>query len=224
MGIRVLVTGATGMVGEGVLHECLQSPEVDRVVVLGRRPCGYTHDKLTEIVVSDLYAIDAYEEQLSGLDACLFCLGTSSIGKSEAEFTRISHTLTLHIAQVFLRANPQSSFSYISGMGTDSSEKGRTMWARVKGRTENDLAKLGFSATYAFRPGYLHPTPGMRNTLSYYRYIGWLYPALRLFTPQHVSRLSELGRAMIAAHAHGFSKRHVEVADIVILAKGAGSK
>lgn len=195
----VLVTGVTGMVGEGVLHECLQHPSIASVVVLSRKPSGVTHPKLREILHGDFFDLSSIRSQLGGIDACLFCLGVSSVGMKEAEYFKMTHTLTLHVAETLVSLNPGMSFCYISGAGTDSSEKGRMMWARVKGKTENDLMKLTFRSVFAFRPGFIKPTPGLKNTLKIYRYLGWLFPIGRLISPKGFCTLRELGLAMIHA-------------------------
>ena len=207
------------MVGEGVLHECLHSDDVEQVLILGRRPYGLVHPKVKEIVHADLYDLSALEDQLRGYNACYFCLGTSSVGMSEEDFTKITYTLTMHVATVLSRQNTDMTFCYVSGGGTDSTEKGRVMWARVKGRTENDLMKLPFKQVFNFRPGYMHPTPGLKNTLSYYKYLSWLYPVFKLLFPGFVTTLADLGRAMIQVTLRGYSKQHIEVRDIKILSK-----
>ena len=207
------------MAGEGVLHECLKHPQIDAVLVVNRKPCGVVHPKLKEIIHQDFFDLSSIETQLAGYDACFFCLGVSSVGMSEADYFKMTHTLTLHFAETLSRQNADMTFGYISGTATDSSEKGRSMWARVKGKTENDLMKLPFKRAYAFRPGYMHPTPGLKNTLSYYKYFSWLYPAFRLLFPNYVSTLSEMGRAMINAALYGYEKQVLEVRDIVALAK-----
>ena len=163
--IKAIITGATGMVGEGVLHECLQHPSVSTVLVINRKPCGVVHPKLKEIIHADFFNLSAIESQLSGYNACFFCLGMSSVGMNEAGFTKGAYTLTMHVAETLCKVNKDMTFCYISGAGTDSTEKGKTMWARVKGKTENDLMKLPFKKVYNFRPGYLHPTKGLKNTL-----------------------------------------------------------
>ncbi|MBL7813930.1 MAG: NAD-dependent epimerase/dehydratase family protein [Saprospiraceae bacterium] len=217
--IKVIITGATGMVGEGVLHECLHHPSVSAILLINRKPSGFTHHKIKEIVHSNFYDFSAIEQELVGYNACFFCLGTSSIGKNEEEFTKITYTLTMHVAQTLARLNPDMTFCYISGGGTDSTEKGKLMWARVKGKTENDLMKLPFKRVYNFRPGYLHPTEGLKNTLPYYKYITWLYPVLRFIFRNNVSTLRELGLAMIHSISRGYAKQILEVKDIVALAK-----
>lgn len=216
--LEVIITGSTGMVGEGVLHECLQHPMVDRVLIVNRRPLGIKHPKLTEVIHTDFFDISPIEDQLKGYNACFFCLGVSSVGMKEAEYYRLTYTLTLGFAQTLAKLNPAMTFEYISGASTDSTEKGRMMWARVKGKTENDLAKLPFKKEYNFRPGYMHPTPGLKNTNKYYKYITWLYPILRRITPNSVSKLSDLGLAMINAAFYGYDKQILQVKDINYLA------
>ena len=218
MKIKAIITGATGMVGEGVLHECLQHDDVEQVLVIGRRSCGITHPKLKEIVHPDLYDLSPVENQLNGYNACFFCLGTTSVGKKEPEFYKITYELTMSFAKPLSRHNPDMVFCYISGAGTDSTEKGRIMWARVKGKTENDLQKLPFKKVYNFRPGIIKPTKGLKNTLSFYKYFGWMIPVVNLFMP--IVSLKQLGRAMINAASRGFEKNVVEVKDIIKLGNG----
>jgi hypothetical protein len=217
--LRVILTGATGMVGEGVLIECLKNPLVESVLLVNRKPCLFIHPKLKEIVHQDFFNLNEIEDDISGYNTCLFCLGVSSVGMNEDEYTKISYTLTMNFARTISRLNHNMSFSYISGVGTDSSEKGKLMWARVKGKTENDLMKLPFKAIYAFRPGMLKPTVGQKNTLKYYKYLGWLYPILKAIIPNSASSLQELGLAMIHASAYGSEKKVLEVKDIIQLAK-----
>jgi hypothetical protein len=174
---------------------------------------------LKEFQLLDFYKPEGLNDLVREYDACLFCLGVSSIGMKEDEFTLKTHTLTIGFAAVLAKSNPNMTFSYISGSATDSTEKGAVMWARVKGKTENDLAKLGFKNTYAFRPGYLQPTVGMKNTLPYYKYIDWIYPFLKLIIPNHTSRLSELGKAMIECAVFGHQKNIIEVKDILELSQ-----
>ncbi|HEY8782438.1 MAG TPA: NAD-dependent epimerase/dehydratase family protein [Mucilaginibacter sp.] len=217
--IKAIITGATGMVGEGVLHECLLHSDVEAVLVINRKPCGVVHPKLKEIIHKDFFDVSAIESQLSGYNACFFCLGVSSIGMKEPEYYKLTHTLTMNVAQALSKLNPDMTFCYVSGGGTDSSEKGRSMWARVKGKTENDLMKLPFKRVFAFRPGYMHPTKGLKNTNPYYKYITWMYPFFRKVFPNMVSTLAELGQAMINAARFGYEKQILEVKDIVALAK-----
>ncbi len=216
-----MITGATGMVGEGVLHECLESPEVEAVLVINRKSGGVTHPKLKEIIHSDFYNLSAIENELTGYNACFFCLGVSSLGMKEEDYFKVTYTLTMHVAQTLSGLNPDMVFCYVSGRGTDSTEKGKLMWARVKGKTENDLSKLSFKSVYAFRPGLISPTPGLKNTASVYAFIGWLLPLVQVFAPGHINFLSDIGLAMIHAAALGYPKKILDPKDISILAKEA---
>lgn len=219
MKINAILTGATGMVGEGVLLECLQHPDVEKILIINRKPSGYTHPKLTEIIHPNFFDLSALESQLGGYNACFFCLGVSSVGMKEDKYRHLTYDLTLGFAQTLSRQNPGMTFCYISGAGTDSTERGRLMWARVKGKTENDLAKLPFKQVYNFRPGFLKATPGARHTLSAYKYFGWMYPLLRMLAPNTASTLHELGLAMINAVLKGYDKQVLEVKDIKRLGK-----
>jgi uncharacterized protein YbjT (DUF2867 family) len=214
-----MVTGATGMVGEGVLHECLFHPDVESVLVINRRPCGVKHEKLREIIHQDLSDITSLSGQLRGYNACYFCAGVSSIGMKEPEYRRITYTLTMHFAETLATINPGMTFCYVSGTGTDSTEQGRIMWARVKGKTENELLKLPFKQVFNFRPAGLQPTKGLKNTLPFYKYLSWLIPVVRLILPNSFSTLRELGLAMINVTSRGYSKNVLEVKDITSLAK-----
>ena len=212
--LRIILTGATGMVGEGVLHECLLSDVVETVLVVNRRPCGVKHQKLKEIIHADFFDLSSIASQLAGYNTCLFCLGVSSVGMNESSYFRATHTLTMHFASTVLNQNKGMTFCYISGTGTDSSEKGKLMWARVKGKTENDLMKLGFNKVFNFRPGIIEPTPGLKNTLGFYKYLGWLIPIIRILFPRHICKLSVIGKAMIHVSAKGYDKQVMEVTDI----------
>ena len=224
MNLRVILTGATGMVGEGVLLECLHNPTVEHVLVLTRRPTGRTHPKMTELLVADLQNLSAVESQLTGYSACFFCAGVSAVGISKEEYERITHDLTLAVGQTLARLNPEMTFIYVSGAGTDSREKSRQHWARVKGRTENALLRLPFRAAYMFRPGFMQITPGQRNVLKWYGAIAWLYPVARRLAPNYVSTMQEVGRAMINAADFGYAKPVLEVRDIVALAEAKSVK
>ena len=217
--INVIVTGATGMVGEGVLHECLQHDDVQAVLVINRKPCGVLHPKLKEIIHADFFNLSAIQNQLGGYNACLFCLGVSSVGMKEPEYYRMTYTLTMNFAETVLRQNPGMVFCYISGASTDSSEKGRMMWARVKGKTENDLMRLSFKKAYNFRPGIIEPIKGLKNTLKFYKYLGWLIPVIRAFKSNSIVSLKQLGIAMINAATKGYEKPVLEVKDIIDLSK-----
>lgn len=214
MKLRIILTGATGMVGEGVLHECLENEDVESVLIIGRRTAGISHPKVKEIVHPALYDLSSIESQLEGYNACLFCLGTSSVGKKEPSFTKITYELTIGFAKTLSKQNLKLVFCYISGAGTDSTEKGRLMWARVKGKTENDLMKLPFKAVYNFRPGILSPTKGLKNTLGFYKWLGWMIPLVKAISPKSISSLKQLGRAMIAVCKNGYEKNIIEVSDI----------
>jgi hypothetical protein len=217
MKLRAIVTGATGMVGEGVLHECLVDNDVDEVLVVGRRACGVNHPKLKELLVPDFFNLTSIQDQLSGYNACFFCLGVSSVGMKEPEYYKLTYELTMNFANTLGARNPGMVFCYISGRSTN--ENGKMMWARVKGKTESDLMKLNFKRVYNFRPGVMTPTTGLKNTLSLYKYLGWLLPVIKLLAPGSVSSLKEVGLAMINAVQKGYEKQILEVKDIVALAK-----
>ena len=223
MRLKVIITGATGMVGEGVLLECLQNPAVEAVLSLSRRPSGRSHPKMQEVLVPDLHDLTAVENQLIGYNACFFCAGISLVGVSKEEYERTTHDLTLHVARTLLRLNPGLSFTYVSGAGTDGRGQSRQHWARVKGRTENALLALPFRRAFMFRPGFMKPTAGQQRVLPLYKYIGWLYPVARKLTPAFVSTVREVGQAMIAAVQHGYPRPVLEVRDLVALANSIKS-
>jgi len=214
MKIKTIITGSTGMVGEGVLHECLQHPDVESVLVINRKPCGIIHDKLKEIILKDFFDLSQIENQLSGYNTCYFCAGVSSVGKKEDEYKRITYDLTMNFAKTLLRLNPEMVFTYVSGVGTDNTEKGRSMWGRVKGKTENDLLKLPFKAAYMFRPGYIHPTKGLKNTYKIYKVLAPLYPLWKILFPKYIITLEEIGKAMINVVLKGSEKKILECVDI----------
>jgi uncharacterized protein YbjT (DUF2867 family) len=225
MNIKVILTGATGMVGEGVLLECLENPAVQQVLTVSRKPSGWQHPKLKECIVPDFLSLNLDNDavlrlQLSGYDACFFCAGISSIGMNEADYTRITYDTTLHFAREVSRVNPSMVFDYVSGSHTDSTEKGKTMWARVKGRTENALTTLPFKGVYNFRPGLMRPKPGQKNIKPLFKVLGTiLYPVFRLLMPGQVMTLSEVGQAMINSVLKGYPKQVLEIKDIKALAK-----
>jgi hypothetical protein len=212
--LKVILTGVTGMVGEGVLFECLENPAVEQVLMVNRRPYSMQHPKLKELIVPDFLKIETVADQLAGYDACFYCAGISSVGMSEADYTRITYDTTLHFAQVLVSVQAGMVFIYVSGAQTDSSEQGKTMWARVKGRTENALGRCGFRAEYNFRPGFMKAYPGQRNLLRGYYAIAWLYPVARLIAPKWVSTMQQVGRAMIRATMYGAPVTTLEVKDI----------
>ncbi|MBE7170814.1 MAG: NAD-dependent epimerase/dehydratase family protein [Williamsia sp.] len=215
MQLRVIITGATGMVGEGVLFECLQNPAVAEVLIVSRKQYALQHKKLKELVVPDFFQLAQYANQVSAYDACFFCAGVSSVGMKEDKYTHITYETTISFAKALLAANPAMRFCYVSGSHTDSTEKGRLMWARVKGRTENDLMKLPFKDEYNFRPGVMLPFPGQKNWKGIYKLIGQL---IKVFSPGSVLSMHEVGLAMINAVTKGYPKKVVEISDIKQLA------
>lgn len=217
--IRVIVTGVTGMVGEGVMHEATLHPAVGEVLVIGRRSAGVSHPKVRELVLPDLFNIADLGDTIAPFDACYFCSGTTSVGKSEPEYTRMTFDLTLTVARALVAVNPGMTFCYVSGEGTDETENGRSMWARVKGRTENELRRLGFKAAYMFRPGFIRPTAGLKNAYSISTFIGPTYPLLRRLMPDHLCTLEDLGKAMINATIAGYERPILENRDIALLAR-----
>ena len=216
--MKVLLFGATGMVGQGVLRECLLDPSVEHVQLVGRTTTGLHHPKLHETLHPDLSQYGDIEAGLAGFDACFFCLGVSSAGMKEPEYERITYGITMAAAETLSRLNPRMTFVYVSGAGTDSSEHGRSMWARVKGRTENALLGLPFSA-YMFRPGMIQPMHGERPKAAFYRvFYGIakvLLPVLRSAFPNQVVTTEEVGRAMIAVARTGYPKHTLEIRDIL---------
>ncbi len=215
--MNVVLFGATGMVGQGVLRECLLDPEVESVLVIGRSATGQRHAKLREIVHKDLYDFSAIEPQLRDLDACFFCLGVASAGMTEEDYRRVTYDITMAAAQTLLKLNPGMTFIFVSGAGTDSTEKGRAMWARVKGATENALLRMPFKAAYMFRPGFIQPLHGIQSKTKLYRVFyaisGPIFPLLRRF-PKYVTTTEQLGRAMLKVARHGFPEPILESADI----------
>jgi len=218
MKIKAIITGATGMVGEGILLECLTHPDVQQVLIINRKPGGVSHPKLREIIHADFFNLAPIEPQLTGYDACFFCLGVSSVGMSKEDYKRITCDLTLNVAQLLAKLNLEMTFCYVTGMGTDSSEQGRVAWARVKGATENALMRL-FKHAYMFRPGFMKATPGQKNLKISYKLLAWVYPIGRLLYPAGFCTLQEVGRTMINAATKGYPKQILEVKDIVQLAK-----
>ncbi len=217
MKIKAIITGATGMVGEGVLIECLAHPDVEQVLVINRKPCGVAHPKLKEILHSDFLNLAPIQSQLSGYNACFFCMGVSSVGLNEEQYKKLTYDITLHFGNVLSSLNTDMTFCYVSGAGTDSTET-KGMWARIKGKTENDLQKLPFKKVYAFRPGLMKPTKGAKNVLKLYYVFGWLYPLVRAIGG--ASTLKEVGLAMIHCAQKDYGKTVLEIKDINSIAKG----
>jgi len=217
--INAIITGSTGMVGEGVLHECLNHPDLESVLVINRRNCNVHHPKLKEILQEDFSDFSSIENELSGYNAAFLCMGVSSAGMREDTYTHLTYDLTMALAGPLSDINPEMTICYVSGAGTDSTENGRIMWARVKGKTENDLLKLPFQQAYMFRPALIRPTKGLNNAYLFYKIVDPLFPVLRMLFPKYVSTLKEIGLAMIHTVNKGYDKQILEVRDIVKLAK-----
>ena len=217
--IKAIITGSTGMVGEGVLHECLNNINVTEVLVINSKPCRVSHPKLKEIIHTNFANFSKIKKDLDGYNAAFLCLGVSSVGKKEPEYTKLTHTLTLHLAETLASVNTDMTICYVSGTGSDSSEKGNSMWARVKGKTENDLMKLPFSKVFPFRPGFIKPTRGLKNAHKFYKFVNWLYPIGRLIYPTGFCTMSEVGKAMINAVNQEEDRKIIEGKDIIELAK-----
>ena len=216
--MRVVLFGATGMVGQGVLRECLIDSDIQTVLSIGRSATGQNHPKLRELVHRDLLDFSAIENELAGFDACFFCLGVSSAGMQETDYRRVTYDITMAAGQTLARLNSNMTFIFISGMGTDSTERGRTMWARVKGQTENALLRLPFKAAYMFRPGVIVPMHGIKSRTALYRVpyalLGPALPLLKAAFPKYVTTTEALGRAMIAVAKRGAPKKVLESSDI----------
>lgn len=220
--MKVIIFGASGMVGGGVLLECLDEPQVESILVVGRTPIGIEDAKIQEVLHQDFFDYTAIEKSLSGYDACFFCLGVSAAGMSEEKYRHLTYDLTVATAETLVRLNPAMTFCYVTGAGTDSSEKGRMMWARVKGATENRLLEMPFKAAFMFRPGYIQPIKGIRSKTrlyqSLYTLLSWIYPLLEKLAPNQVTTTEKHGKAMIAVAQHGYSKNILDPRDINELA------
>lgn len=223
--LRVILFGATGMVGQGVLRACLLDPGVEQVLSIGRRPTGQQHAKLREVVLDDLFTVPALGAQLDGYDACFYCLGVSAVGLKEQVYRRVTYELTMVVAEALVKRNPAMTFVYVSGQSTDGTAQGSVMWARVKGATENAVSALPFRASYMFRPGYIQPMHGIKSSTSWYRAIysvaGPLYPLLRRIFPRSVTTTDAVGEAMLVAARTGAPKHVLENQDINELAETA---
>lgn len=217
--MKVIITGSTGMVGEGVLHECLMHPKVKNVLVINRRECNVKHLKLKEIIHKDFSDFSQIQNELVGYDAAFLCMGVSSIGMKEDNYKYLTYDLTMSLAKPLADLNSNFTLIYVSGAGTDSSEQGKSMWARIKGKTENDLIKMPFKNIYAFRPGGITPTPGLKNTFTILKLMKPILPLLRRLLPKMICSLKEVGLAMIYATLYGYDKNVIEVTDIVKLSR-----
>lgn len=211
--MKVIITGTTGMIGEGILLECLAHPEITEVLSVSRKPTGKTHPKLKEYIVPDFLLLTDNDERLQGYDACFYCAGVSAVGRSEAEYTRITYDTTLNFAKA-LRPNANRSFVYVSGGGTDSTEQGKMMWARVKGKTENHLAQLPFKQTFGFRIGFVKPAANQSCVLPYYKYVAWLFPVVKRLLPNIYNTMGQVANAMVYLSQHGYPQRTIYVKDI----------
>lgn len=207
------------MVGEGVLHECILDNEIEKILIINRQTLGMDHPKVAELIIPDFFDLSQLNGKLHGYDGVFFCLGVSSVGMSQDKYYKMTYDLTMLFANTVASQNANSIFCYISGAGTDSTENGRLAWARIKGKTENDLLKIPFKRVYNFRPGVLTPTKGLKNTLGFYKWLGWMIPIIKLFAHNRITSLSQLGRAMIQVVKHGYEKQVIEVRDILILSK-----
>jgi uncharacterized protein YbjT (DUF2867 family) len=220
--VRVILFGASGMIGQGVLREALLAPDVEKILAVGRHPIDQRHDKLEQLVHRDFTDFSTVEEQLTGYDACFFCLGVSSAGMSEADYRRVTYDFALAAAGTLVRRNPHMTFVYVSGAGTDSTARGRVMWARVKGETENTLLTLPFKAAYMFRPAFVQPMHGETSRVPLYRRLyaasRWLYPSIRRLFPRYVTTTEHIGRAMLHVVREGPPRRLLESEDIAAIA------
>lgn len=218
--MKVIITGSTGMVGEGILLECLSNPNVEEILIVNRRPYeGKRNFKLKEVIVSDFFNLEEVKDELKGYDSCFYCAGKSSVGMNEQDYTQITYNTVMLFAKTLLSLNPGMTFCHVSGASTDSSEKGKVMWARIKGKAENDLMKLSFKAVYNFRPALMKPTAGQKYLSGYNKMYPALYPILSLFIPNKACTIQEIGQAMINSVLKGYSKHVLEVKDIKLLAK-----
>jgi uncharacterized protein YbjT (DUF2867 family) len=226
--MKILIFGATGMVGQAALRESLLAADVELVVAVGRIAIGVQHPKLRELVLPDLFDVSSVASELSGFDACFFCIGVTSAGMNEAAYTRLTHELTTSVAQTLIRLNPAMCFVYVSGSGTDSSEKGSSMWARVKGRTENALLAMPFRSAFMFRPGFIVPLDGIQSkTRSYrifYSVLTPVLPLLRRMFPQSILTTREIGEAMLIAARSGPEKRVMETGDMRRMLDDSGNR
>jgi nucleoside-diphosphate-sugar epimerase len=219
MGKKVIITGSTGMVGEGVMLVCLNSPEIDKVLIINRKTVGYQHPKLEEIIVDDFNNLPSIEQKLTGYDACFHCMGITSVGTEKQVYHHVTYELTILLAKTFLKTNKTPDFIYVSGYGTDEKEQAKMEWARIKGRTENELAAMPFRKFYAYRPGFIKPYPGQKYAHPYYKYVNWMLPFGRLIHPDGFNTMEELGESMIQLVLHPAEKKIIKGSDIKLLSR-----
>ena len=217
--MKIILTGATGMVGEGVLLECLANPEVSEILSVSRKPCGITHPKLKEYTVPDFLKLQENDEKLQGYDAVFFCAGISSVGISEEEFRKEAYDTTIHFAKA-VGAKPNITFIYVSGGGTDTN--GKMAWARIKGKTEEDLMKMPFKQAFGYRVGFMTPFKEQKRVLSYYKYFSWLVPVIKLVAPGMINSMSEVRKSMIYASNLGYEKNIISPKDVKLMAEKLG--
>lgn len=218
-GLKVIITGATGMVGEGILLVCLENQAISNVLIISRKPLGITHPKLKEIIHEDFHDLSPVAEHLAGYDACFFCLGVSSVGMKMDKYRKVTYDLTMHFGETVSRLNSDMVFIYVAGAGTDGSEKGKVEWARIKGKTENDLRKLPFKRVYGYRPGFIKPYKGQKKAHAFYTYINWFFPVGKKLSPDYFSTMEELGLSMIRLVRHDYPKDTLYGRDITLLAQ-----
>jgi uncharacterized protein YbjT (DUF2867 family) len=220
---KVIITGATGMVGKGVLLECLDHHSVSEALVIGRNSVGLEHPKFKELIVKDFFDFSGFKDELKGYDACFFCMGISAAGLKEDQYRKITYDYTLALAKTLFENNPEMTFNYVSGEGTDSTEKGRMMWARVKGKTENDLLNMGFKQAFMFRPGAIIPLRGIKSRTKIYQFIYdyfmWLVKLMKKISPNSVVNTTQIGLAMINSMLRGYDKTILKPKDIIILSE-----
>lgn len=222
--MKVIVTGATGMVGKGVLLECLDHKDITEVLSISRKPLGISHPKLKELLHANFSEFQSVKDQLNGYDACYACMGVTSAGMKEADYTKLTYDFTLSLAKILYSINPQMTFTYVSGMGTDSTAKGKVMWARVKGKTENDLLHLGFKQAFMYRPGAIIPKRGITPSGKLYKnlifFIKWLLYVYKAIAPKSVVNTTQIGLSMIHVSLNGYSKLVLDPTDILATSKG----
>ncbi len=212
---KVIITGSTGMVGKGVLYECLEDDRITEILLVNRSPLGEDHEKVTELLVTDFFDLEPIKEQLKGYDACYFCLGTTAVGKSEEQYIKITYDITMNFANTLIGLNESLTFIYVSGVGTSSEMNAKMMWANVKGRTENDLLHLGFKSAFMFRPGLILPLKGIRSKMWYQILYDLMRPLYGwIGKMKSVTDTVRIGKAMINVTLDGFPKNILEPEDI----------